>query len=179
GGGDMSGYIKRTIRFILQSFVVCVGITAIIASGNGDGGGYNTGDGDGDSDDTIIEDDRFITTWDTRSTSFNQDGEEWSSESGSDQLKLPLDTGGIYNFEVAWGDGSTDHITLYNQEEIIHTYSSGGAYDVTITGTIEGFGFGFPDEPDPPRTEGLKLIDVKNWGDVKLHNKGYQFYDSK
>lgn len=110
--------------------------------------------------DVMVCSNMFITTWNTALTG--------SGTTASNQVKLPLYSGGTYGFYVEWGDGNTDHITSYNQAETTHTYSSEGIYDVKIYGTIEGFGF------SDSLKDNIKLIDVKKWGDVKLHNNGFQ-----
>jgi surface protein len=69
----------------------------------------------------------FVTTWETTTP--------------SETISLPLVSGGTYDFNVDWGDGSDDDITAYNQSEVTHTYASAGTYTVTIAGTIEGFRF--------------------------------------
>lgn len=103
----------------------------------------------------------FISTWKTNNSGTNT--------TANNRIKLPLDENGIYNFTVEWGDGSTDTITSFNQTETLHTYVTAGTYDLTIKGTCEGFGFRKYTNDNP------KLIDVKSWGQVKLHNKGAQF----
>jgi surface protein len=78
--------------------------------------------------------------------------------SNSTQFQLPLPSPGYtVNAEVDWGDGSTDTITSYNQAEKLHTYSTGGTYTITITGTLEGWDLSYG--------ENLKIKEVKNWGD--------------
>ena len=51
-------------------------------------------------------------------------------------LQLPTVLGGSYDCLVAWGDGSSDTITSYNQAEVTHTYADAGTYDLVITGTF-------------------------------------------
>ena len=108
----------------------------------------------------------FITTWNPALTE--------NGTSALNQIKLPLDSDGTYDFYINWGDGSTDYITHHEQTETTHTYSEAREYDVVILGIIEGFGFFYGDIQDSP-----KFLDVKNWGTVKLHNKGYQFHNTK
>ena len=50
---------------------------------------------------------------------------------------LPLREGYNYNFIVDWGDGNTNTITSYNQAEKLHTYSTGGEYQISIRGLCE------------------------------------------
>ncbi len=105
----------------------------------------------------------FITTWQTDATGTK-------TVSSSDQVKLPLDSGGTYDFTVNWGDGQSDTITAYDQAEVTHTYASAGTYDITIEGTCEGWGFANSGE------DNSKLKGIKSWGNVKLHDNGHQFY---
>lgn len=108
----------------------------------------------------------FISTWNTELTV------EWTS--GSAQISLPLDQDGSYDFDVSWGDGNRDHITAWDQAEKTHTYAVGGTYDVEILGRMEGFGF-TADYSSSIKVDNYKLLDIKQWGTVKLHNKGSQF----
>ncbi len=109
--------------------------------------------------DANVSPDAFITTWNTSE----------SGVSASNQIKLPLDPDGVFNFTVDWGDGSTDTITDYLQTEVTHTYASEGVYTVTITGVLEGWTFAFGGDY-------FKLYEVSQWGKLKLGNRGYYFY---
>jgi len=91
----------------------------------------------------------FVSTWDTTKTS--------SGSSTSTQVKLPLLSSGIYNFDVDWGDGNTDTITVWNQPEVTHTYSSSGIYTITISGQIDGWAFVYGGDR-------LKISNISNWG---------------
>src|SRR6056297_2670675 len=73
----------------------------------------------------------FISTWKTDN----------AGVSNNDQITLPTLSEGVYNCTVAWGDGSTDTITTYNDPAWTHTYPSAGTYTVTITGTFGGMRF--------------------------------------
>ncbi len=100
----------------------------------------------------------FISKWDTTQ----------SGNTGNTQISLPLESSGTYNFNVDWGDSTSDTITAWNQPEVTHTYSSAGNYTVTISGTIEGWSFGSGGDPQ-------KLIEISQWGDLKLGNSGSYF----
>ena len=77
--------------------------------------------------------------------------------SSSTQFELPLSGSGTTNILVDWGDGNTDTITSTSQAEKLHTYSSGGVYTITITGTLETFVVNnYADK--------AKIKEVKNWG---------------
>ena len=73
----------------------------------------------------------FKSRWDT-----TQDG------SANDTVVLPLVSDGSYNFDVDWGDGNRDNITVYNQSEVTHQYSNTGIYEIRIKGDVSGVRFG-------------------------------------
>jgi len=75
----------------------------------------------------------FVSTWNTENLS--------TGSSATSQVKLPLLSSGTYDFEVDWGDGNTDTITVWNQSEVTHTYSSTGDYTITILGQCHGWNF--------------------------------------
>jgi surface protein len=91
----------------------------------------------------------FISIWDTTNTS--------SGSSNANQVKLPLVSGGTYNFSVDWGDGTKDLITSWNQAEVTHTYLSSGTYTITIKGTIIGWAFAGTGDR-------LKILEILQWG---------------
>ena len=101
----------------------------------------------------------FISTWDTENTS------TFSSDYKS--LKLPIHSGGTYNFWVDWGDGTpAQNVTSWL--DATHTYAVAGEYTLHITGTFNGFQFnGVGDR--------LKLLNVSKWGPLALGNGGHYF----
>jgi len=96
---------------------------------------------------------QFVFTIDTENTS--------SGSSLNTQFMMPLVSGGSYNATVNWGDGSSDTITSYNQQEVTHTYSSAGQYEISIEGTLQGWQFNNAGDK-------LKMLDVKQWGVLDL-----------
>ncbi len=69
------------------------------------------------------------------------------------------------DFVVDWGDGSEPDTSLR------HTYAEEGTYEVRVYGKGEfGFGSGSNDHA-------AKLISIISWGDIKVKNGGYQFYN--
>ena len=105
----------------------------------------------------------FVSTWDT--TRVEQ------GSSGNNQIRLPLTTDGTYNFNVDWGDQTSDAITTWDQAEVVHTYASPGTYTITINGTLKGWKFsylGFNDRN--------KIGNVSHWGDINLGNGGRNFW---
>jgi surface protein len=100
-----------------------------------------------------------------------------SSLSGSYSISLPLINTGTYDFIVDWGDSSLpDHITTYNQPEVLHTYVSQGTYSISIKGICSGWSFQQqPDEsaegglmPTNPSSDCLKIISIEEWGCLRL-----------
>jgi surface protein len=102
----------------------------------------------------------FISVWDTTLTS--------NASSETNQVKLPLEASGIYDFTVNWGDGNSDTITNWAQAEVTHNYSSTGVYEVIITGTIVGWRFNYGGDK-------LKLIEISQWGNLNLGNSDSYF----
>jgi surface protein len=104
----------------------------------------------------------FVSNWDTTQTS--------GGSSLANQIQLPLEISGTYNFTVDWGDGSPiDTITVWNDPLTLHTYALAGTYTITITGQIEGFVFGNTGDRN-------KLLSVSSWGSLKLGNSGGYFF---
>ena len=103
----------------------------------------------------------FLSVWNTTKTS--------SGSSDSDQVRLPLESSGTYNFMVDWGDESNDTITIWDQVAVTHTYAFAGAYNITITGTIIGWWFNNGGDR-------LKILEIKQWGCLQLGNSGNYFY---
>jgi len=103
----------------------------------------------------------FRSTWKTDN----------AGTSNADQITLPLEATGTYNFYVNWGDGSAvDNITVWNQAEITHTFAGGaGTYTVTIWGRIQGWRFN--DSNDK-----LKILSILSWGPLRLGNSDGYFY---
>lgn len=103
----------------------------------------------------------FVSTWETSNTS--------AGSSTSTQVKLPLESSGTYNFNVDWGDGSDDDITVWNQAETTHTYASAGEYEITITGTISGWRFANTGDR-------LKLLTITSAPNLIIGNNNGYFY---
>jgi hypothetical protein len=97
----------------------------------------------------------FISTWNTNNIT--------GSSSAFNQIKLPLNSLGNYNFTVDWGDGTSDVITSWNQVETLHTYASAGTYTVSIVGTISEWSFG-----NSVVTDSRKLLSIESWGTLQF-----------
>ena len=88
----------------------------------------------------------------------------WNISSSNLTLTLPI-TGQTQDFEVDWGDGSEPDTSLK------HTYVEDGVYEVRVYGSGM-FGFSHDLNAHAP-----KLISIISWGDIKVKNDGYQFYN--
>jgi surface protein len=100
----------------------------------------------------------FISTWNTANTS--------TGSSSNVRVKLPLVSIGTYNFNVNWGDGSSNTITAWNQAEVTHTYSVAGTYTITITGFIKGWDFS--NYAGVVGGDRLKITSITQWGCLRL-----------
>lgn len=103
----------------------------------------------------------FMSTWDTTKIS--------AGSSALNQIHLPLESSGTYNFTVDWGDGNTDLITVWSQSETTHTYAVAGVYNLSIIGTIQGFNFYYGQDEH-------KIISISTFGTLQLGNSGRYFF---
>jgi len=102
----------------------------------------------------------FNSVWNTNNISVGS--------SAFNQIHLPLEATGTYDFTVDWGDGSQDTITSWNQAETTHTYAVAGTYNLSIAGTISGFNFFFGQDEE-------KILSISNFGTLQLGNNGNYF----
>jgi len=97
----------------------------------------------------------FVSTWQTANLT--------GSSSASNQIQLPLDIFGTYDFIVYWGDGTQDAITSWNQAETLHTYTTAGIYTIGIVGTITEWSFG-----NAIVNDNEKILSISNWGTLQF-----------
>ena len=102
----------------------------------------------------------FSSVWDTTKTSVGS--------SNSNQIKLPLQENGEYNFTVLWGDNSISRITEWNSTNTTHTYDTEGVKLISIIGKINGFSFNGTGDRN-------KLASISSFGDLRLDNNGNYF----
>ena len=115
----------------------------------------------------------FRTVWDTTRVENSIYG---GNSTPNDTIRLPLHESGFYDFTVAWGDGTEDHITTYNQSEATHQYPSTGIYSVSITGGITGWKFLATNQAPIFSRDRKKLIEVNGWGPLVINNFGAFHY---
>ncbi len=81
---------------------------------------------------------------------------------GASGFTLPLVNGPTYNFTVHWGDGSSDHITTWNQAQATHTYSDNAQYKIWVED-----GGAMPVWRFNSGGSCLKLLQINSWGSIK------------
>jgi surface protein len=101
----------------------------------------------------------FVSTWKTDNPGTSEDN----------QITLPLESTGTYDFVAYWGDGTFDEITAYNDAAVKHTYPTAGTYTVRIIGEINGWRFNNTGDKS-------KITDISQWGDLLIGNSGGYFY---
>ncbi len=108
----------------------------------------------------------FITTWKTLN---DDESITIPTEGGSDVTD--------YDFEIDWGDGTTETITG-NDPDPSHTYSSSGTYTVKISTPGAGQAFpriflnnSFPDSGD----NSTKLQSIDQWGSIQWESMNSAF----
>ena len=87
----------------------------------------------------------------------------WMISSANETITLPLREGFKYDFSVDWGDGTTGHITSYDDADRIHAYREPGTYTISIDGIVEAWSL--KDSSDKG-----KILEVVNLGDVGWKN---------
>lgn len=79
----------------------------------------------------------------------------WEILNNGDQITIPT-TGGGYNYDVDWGDASTDVGVTGN---ISHTYATAGTYTVSISGTFPRIFF------NGSGSNRNRIQTIEQWGD--------------
>lgn len=96
--------------------------------------------------------DVFATTW-ARSANYHR------------QIKLPLVPHGTYDFIVHWGDGTSSHITRWDDPATTHDLLGcwGDCY-VNIQGTLIGWSF----ENSPHASDPATFKEIRHWGSLSF-----------
>jgi len=102
--------------------------------------------------------DAFITTWETTTS--------------DESITIPTDTSeSDYDFEIKWGDGTTETVTGIDPDPS-HTYSSAGSYQIEITGTFPRI---FLSDRLDENPNSNKLISIDQWGSVQWETMASAF----
>ncbi len=110
---------------------------------------------------------------------------EWTVSDGQ-TLNLYGYLGQVYDYDIDWGDGSTETSATMtkpggaNYQIKSHTYTNAGTYEIKITGVnFKGLfmrgawsGAGYANDPDSR----LSLINLKNWGICEVADLGQAYY---
>ncbi|CAM4226335.1 BspA family leucine-rich repeat surface protein [Zobellia nedashkovskayae] len=97
----------------------------------------------------------FVTTWKTDNPGTSSDN----------QITIPTFPGETYDYNVDWGDSSSDNGVT---GDITHTYVSPGTYTVSISGTFPRIYFNQLDlgpQGPAPIGDARKIITIEQWGD--------------
>jgi len=127
------------------------------ATGGSATGGSATGGSEGNPEDD------FVTVWKTDAEPVFGGYVELVPATDDVTIVLPLVEEGTYDFSVAWGDGSADLVTAWDDADRTHVYAEPGEYTVVITGTIEGWHFDVTYGGEA-LTDGPKLLEIQQWG---------------
>ena len=103
----------------------------------------------------------FITTWKTDNLGPSDDN----------QISIPTRANFTYNYNVDWGDGTTDIGVTGN---ITHTYAVPGTYQIAISGQFPSIHFAYGDQNDFE-----KIISVDQWGDLQWQSMSDAFRGCK
>ena len=140
----MMSLFKKLLSLRSARFLLFIPLISIIAScGGSDSGSSST-------DDRNLNTQPFITTWKTDNAGQGEDL----------QVVIPADSNSYaYNFNVNWGDGSSDSNL---SESIVHTYDTAGTYTITISGQFPRITFN-----GDLYHHNEKLLSVEQWGGQK------------
>lgn len=82
---------------------------------------------------------------------------------------IPIKSGLTYNYDVDWGDGSSDTGLTGGSS---HSYGSGGTYTVKITGTFPSIDFSTSSSFNRARIQS-----IEQWGNIAWETMNKAFYD--
>ncbi|MDN5213267.1 BspA family leucine-rich repeat surface protein [Fulvivirgaceae bacterium BMA12] len=89
----------------------------------------------------------------------------WKTTAQNEEITIPTNSGGTYNYTVDWGDGTIDTGQTGNAT---HEYSSSGEHVVKITGDFPHIHFNGREGSD-------KIQTVGQWGDIKWESMAGAF----
>lgn len=97
-----------------------------------------------------------------------------SSDTFSLLVGEPLRFSEVCDFEINWGDGTSDIITDYTDPALTHVYETSGVKTITIKGVFNGFDWFDTNETT---TDKEKLLDIISWGNYTTTGSAYgSFY---
>ena len=106
---------------------------------------------------------------------------EWvvtSTDTDGRVVQIPIyDAGYPFDFIVNWGDGTSNHITTWNDPAVFHTYSADGTYDIEIRGECPAWSTGYWTD-NFTYADSSKVKKVINWGDPSIFGGFSVFNDA-
>lgn len=103
----------------------------------------------------------FTSIWNTNNTE--------TGSSLNNEVTIPTNPAyTTYNYNVDWGDGSSDTGITGN---ITHSYATPGTYTIEISGTFPSIYFN-----DDNANDKLKIIEILAWGDIQWQTMENAFY---
>ena len=115
------------------------------------------------------KDERFITSWNIDSDFVNQTFYFRRATTGTTNNNT------YFDYEIDWGD-NTPKETFTDNTIPSHVYTSEGIYDIKIKGLFSGMTLGYRSGNQYyGRPEAVKLLEIKNWGDVQFSSFYYGF----
>ncbi len=103
----------------------------------------------------------FIASWNTNNIE--------TGSSANNEITIPTNPAfTTYNYDVDWGDGSTDTGVTGN---ITHTYATPGTYTISISGSFPSMYFN-----DDRANDKLKIIEILSWGNLQWQTMENAFF---
>ncbi|WP_405412602.1 BspA family leucine-rich repeat surface protein [Maribacter sp. Asnod1-A12] len=103
----------------------------------------------------------FTSIWNTNNIE--------TGSSANNQITVPTNPAyTTYNFDIDWGDSTTDTGVTGN---ITHTYATSGSYTISISGTFPSIYFN-----DEVANDKLKIIEILSWGNIQWQTMENAFY---
>ena len=84
----------------------------------------------------------------------------WRTTTSNESITIPTKSGNTYNYDISTSDGQT--FTGVNGDQTI-TFASAGDYDISISGAFPRIFFNNTGDK-------LKIIDIKQWGNIAWNN---------
>ena len=144
-------YIKHTKKWPLAIIILCLTTMGFLSCGGGEKNQYES---------PFSTPPPPVTNPSNPSTSFIS---VWRLDTDNESITLPLRSGYNYNFNVDWGDGSSNEVTSHDDIDITHTYTKAGDYTLTISGELEAWFFNNSGNKD-------KIIAIKDLGNTGWTN---------
>lgn len=102
----------------------------------------------------IVDSDAFVSTWKTTGT--NQ------------TIDIPLSSWyDDYQFDIDWGDGTTENINISSYAPLTHTYTNPGYYHITISNIVDfpGLSYSACSRNNFPENDArAQLVALNQWG---------------